>query len=235
MATNSATSNVHRTAGIVIRFCRRQGDVPAPRRSWLRCPAAWSLTCSAPCPGSNPKPSSIAPACPAPRRRTGLPSAPHIKARAAARGRKSASWPAVPTLGRSTGPRLFFASVTDDRRGPAPASIRASADGRWRPRQWLRQPVRPSGARTLRAVNGPGMLAGERQRRTLRPASWPAAGRPGMGRGARRPRRRGYPQLHSPLASTVSQAAELRLCPNPPQPYAHIVILAAQKAANRHK
>jgi hypothetical protein len=40
-------------------------------------------------------------------------------------GRKSASWPAVPTLGRSTGPRLFFASVTDDRRGPAPASIRA--------------------------------------------------------------------------------------------------------------
>ena len=31
------------------------------------------------------------------------------------------------------------------------------------------------------------------------------------------------------------QAAELRLCSNPPQPYAHIVILAAQKAANRHK
>ena len=27
--------------------------------------------------------------------------------------------------GRSTGPRLFFASVRDDRRGPAPASIRA--------------------------------------------------------------------------------------------------------------
>ena len=31
-------------------------------------------------------------------RRTGLPSAPHIKARAAARGQKSASWSAVPTL-----------------------------------------------------------------------------------------------------------------------------------------
>ena len=41
------------------------------------------------------------------------------------------------------------------------------------------------------------MVAWERQRRTLR-ASWPAAGRPGMGRGGRRPRRRGYPQLHSP-------------------------------------
>ena len=48
--------------------------------------------------------------------------------------------------------------------------------------------------RTLRAVNAPGMLAGERQRRTLRSA----AGRPGMGRGGRRPRRRGYPQFHVP-------------------------------------
>jgi len=54
--------------------------------------------------------------------------------------------------------------------------------------------VWPSGARTLRAVNGPGMLAWERQRRTLRSA----AGRPGTGRGGRRPRRRGYPRLHSP-------------------------------------
>jgi len=44
--------------------------------------------------------------------------------------------------------------------------------------------VRPSGARTLRAVNAPGMLAWERQRRTLRPASWPAAGRPGAVRTA---------------------------------------------------
>jgi hypothetical protein len=43
------------------------------------------------------------------------------------------------------------------------------------------------------------------------------------------------PTVAQPLASTVNQAAELRLCPNPPQPYAHIVILAAQKAANRHK
>src|SRR5438132_4094350 len=51
--------------------------------------------------------------------------------------------------------------------------------------------------RTLRAVNPPGMLAWERQRRTLRSASWPAAGRPGMGRGGRRPRR-GFPQFHSP-------------------------------------
>jgi hypothetical protein len=89
--------------------------------------------------------------------------------------------------------------------------------------------------RTLRAVNAPGMLAWERQRRTLRPAGWPAAGRPGMGRGGSRPRRRGYPQFRSTLASTVNRAAELRLCSNPPQPYAHIVILAAQKAANRHK
>jgi len=43
------------------------------------------------------------------------------------------------------------------------------------------------------------------------------------------------PTVAQPLASTVNQAAELRLCSNPPQPYAHIVILAAQKAANRHK
>src|SRR6201989_999479 len=43
------------------------------------------------------------------------------------------------------------------------------------------------------------------------------------------------PTVAQPLASAVNQAAELRLCPNPPQPYAHIVILAAQKAANRHK
>ena len=48
-------------------------------------------------------------------------------------------------------------------------------------------------------------------------------------------RRRGYPQLHSPLGSTVTQAAELRLCLNPPHSNAHIVILAAQKAANQHK
>ena len=51
----------------------------------------------------------------------------------------------------------------------------------------LRQPVRPSGARTLRAVNPPGMLAGERQRRTLPLAGWPTAGRPGMGRAGARP------------------------------------------------
>ena len=31
------------------------------------------------------------------------------------------------------------------------------------------------------------------------------------------------------------QAAELRLCPNSPQPYARVVILAAQKASNWHK
>src|SRR5690348_6547690 len=43
------------------------------------------------------------------------------------------------------------------------------------------------------------------------------------------------PTVAQPLASAVNQAAELRLCLNPPQPYAHIVILAAQKAANRHK
>ena len=51
--------------------------------------------------------------------------------------------------------------------------------------------------RTLRAVNAPGVLAGERQRRTRRPAGrrladpvWPAAGEG--------PRRRGYAQFHSP-------------------------------------
>src|SRR5438105_2951006 len=44
-----------------------------------------------------------------------------------------------------------------------------------------------------------------------------------------------FPTVPQPLVSTVNQAAELRLCSNPPQPYAHIVILAAQKAANRHK
>jgi hypothetical protein len=51
-------------------------------------------------------------------------SSAHQGARRSQR-QKSASWPAMPTLGRSTGPRLFFASVTDDRRGPAPASLRA--------------------------------------------------------------------------------------------------------------
>jgi hypothetical protein len=89
----------------------------------------------------------------------------------------------------------------------------------------------PSGARTLRAVNAPGMLAGERQRRALRSASWPAR------YGSRREKAPPpwLPTVAQPLASAVNQAAELRLCPNPPQPYAHIVILAAQKAANRHK
>src|SRR5690349_11008544 len=80
--------------------------------------------------------------------------------------------------------------------------------------------------RTLGAVNAPGTLAWERQRWTRRPA----AGRPGMARGGRRSRRRGYAQFHRPLVSTDNQAAELRLCSNPPQPYAHIVILAAQKS-----
>src|SRR6185437_5248800 len=42
------------------------------------------------------------------------------------------------------------------------------------------------------------MVAWERPQRTLRPASWPVVGRPGMGRGVRRPRRRGHPQLRSP-------------------------------------
>src|SRR5712671_3610089 len=76
----------------------------------------------------------------------------------------------------------------------------------------------------------PGMLGWERQRRTLRPAGRPA------GYGSRREKAPPWlPTVAQPLASTVNQAAELRLCPNPPQPYAHIVILAAQKAANRHK
>src|SRR6266704_3492719 len=69
--------------------------------------------------------------------------------------------------------------------------------------------------RTPRAVNAPGMLAWERQRRTRRPASCPAAGRPGMARGGRRPRRRGYAQLRSPLVSTKNQAVKLRLSSNP--------------------
>jgi hypothetical protein len=43
------------------------------------------------------------------------------------------------------------------------------------------------------------------------------------------------PTVPQPLVSTVNQAAELRLCSNPPQRYARVVILAAQKAANRHK
>jgi hypothetical protein len=43
------------------------------------------------------------------------------------------------------------------------------------------------------------------------------------------------PTVAQALVSTVNQAAELRLCSNPPQPYARVVILAAQKAANRHK
>ena len=38
-----------------------------------------------------------------------------------------------------------------------------------------------------------------------------------------------------PLGPAVYQASELHLCPNHPQPYVHIVILAAQKAAKRHK
>jgi hypothetical protein len=43
------------------------------------------------------------------------------------------------------------------------------------------------------------------------------------------------PTVPQHLAPAVNQAAELRLCPNPRQLCAHIVILAAQKAANRHK
>jgi len=49
-----------------------------------------------------------------------LPSAPRIQARAAARGQKSRVGRPCRPKGRSTGPRLFFASVWDDRRGPAP-------------------------------------------------------------------------------------------------------------------
>src|SRR5206468_1017602 len=101
----------------------------------------------------------MAPACPAPCRRTGLPSVPHIKARAAARGR----------------------------------SPRAAG------------------------------------RAGLRASGWPAAGRPGRGRGGRRPPPPWLPTVAQPLVSTVIQAAELRLRSNPPQPYAHVVILAAQK------
>src|SRR6185312_6584816 len=43
------------------------------------------------------------------------------------------------------------------------------------------------------------------------------------------------PTVAQPLVSAVNQAAELRLCSNLPQPCAHVVILTAQKAANRHK
>ncbi len=43
------------------------------------------------------------------------------------------------------------------------------------------------------------------------------------------------PTVVQPWYLPVNQPAELRLCSNPPQPYAHVVILAAQKAANRHK
>ena len=84
----------------------------------------------------------------------------------------------------------------------------------------------PSGARTLRAVNAPGMLAGS--------GSGGHSGRrwPALARREQAPPPR-LPTVAQPLASAVNQAAELRLCSNPPQPYAHIVILAAQKAANR--
>ncbi len=87
-----------------------------------------------------------------------------------------------------------------------------------------------SGARTLRAVNAracwPGSGSGGHSGRRLADPVWVAAGE---GPAA--------VVTHSctALVSAVNRAAELRLCPNPPQPYAHIVILAAQKAANRHK
>jgi hypothetical protein len=54
-------------------------------------------------------------------------------------------------------------------------------------------------------------------------------------KGPPRRRRRGYLQFHSLRGLPFSQAPELRLCLNPPQPYVHIVILAAQKAAKWHK
>jgi hypothetical protein len=75
-----------------------RGDVPAPRRSWLRCPAARSLTCPAPCLGSNPKPSSMAPACPGAmsQDRFALSSARQGARRS--QGQKSASRPAGPAL-----------------------------------------------------------------------------------------------------------------------------------------
>jgi hypothetical protein len=56
----------------------------------------------------------------------------------------------------------------------------------------------------VRCPHAVGMPTGERQRRTLRLAGWPAAGRPGMGRSWRRPRR-GYPQFHSPWHLPLSR------------------------------
>jgi len=159
-------------------------------------------------------------------------SSAHQGARRSQGEQKSASCPAVPAFRAPGWPAIISPPASGMTAGPAPARIRARADGRCRPRPWLRQPVRPSGARTLRAVNAPGMLAWERQRRTLRPA----AGRPGAVRTAAGEGPPPWlPTVAQPLVSAVNEAAELRLCPNPPQPYAHIVILAAQKAANRHK
>src|SRR6266567_3973833 len=71
----------------------------------------------------------------------------------------------------------------------------------------------------------PGHVGRERQRRTLRSANWPAR------YGSRRKKAPPpwLPTVAQALASTVSQAAELHLCSNPPQPYKHVVILTAQK------
>jgi hypothetical protein len=86
----------------------------------------------------------------------------------------------------------------------------------------------------------PGHAGLERQRRTLgRPAGrrladpvQVAAGRPGNLARPPPPRLSTFPR---PRLSTVVQQAEQRLCSNPPQAYAQLVILTAQKAANRHK
>jgi hypothetical protein len=63
--------------------------------------------------GIESKPSSMAPACPAPCRRTGCLQLRTLKARAAARGQESASWPAVPAL-RASG---WAAIVLRQRKG----------------------------------------------------------------------------------------------------------------------
>jgi hypothetical protein len=63
-----------------------------PRWPWLRCPAAWSLTCTAPWPGSSPKPSSTPPAWPATPPDGGASSSECIKSRTAGQaGRRQLS------------------------------------------------------------------------------------------------------------------------------------------------
>jgi len=100
-------------------------------------------------------------------------------------GAESARWPAVPAFRALAWPAIILRQRKDDRRGPAPASIRHELKGdgglAYGRDNWCGRPVP--------------VRCGPWTARACRPGA-AAARIPGRGRS--RPRRRGYPQLHSP-------------------------------------